>query len=124
MAQPQTFRPDPTFYASPRLASEAPAEKHGFTVLLSTDHARPDAIAVVDLDPASPDYGKVVHTVHATTPGDEFHHSAGTPARRRCRRSPATRSSSGATSSSRACARRASTSSTPSPIRARPRSSR
>ena len=74
MAQPQTFRPDPTFYASPRLASEAPAEKHGFTVLLSTDHAKPDAIAVVDLDPASPDYGKVVHTVHATTPGDEFHH--------------------------------------------------
>ena len=74
MAQAQSFRPDPTFYASPRLAMEAPAEKVGYTLLLSPDHSKPDALAVVELDPGSPEYGKVVHTVHATTPGDEFHH--------------------------------------------------
>ena len=47
--------------------------------------------------------------------------SAGTPARPACARTRRIRTSSGATSSCRACARRASTSSTPSPTRGSPK---
>ena len=48
-----SLRPDPTFHPSPRLAMEAPPERYGYTVLLSPDASRPDALAVVDLDAGS-----------------------------------------------------------------------
>jgi selenium-binding protein 1 len=67
-------RPDPTFHASPKLAIEAPAEKFAYTLLLSPDSSRPDALAVVDVDPASSQYGSIVHTVTMPHKGDEFHH--------------------------------------------------
>ena len=47
----ETLRPDPTFYPSPRLAMEAEPEHIAYTVLLSPDRSRPDALAVIDVDP-------------------------------------------------------------------------
>ena len=68
------LRPDPTFYPSPKLAMEAPREKFAFVALLRPDHARPDAIAVVDVRPESTTYGRTVHTVELSAVGDELHH--------------------------------------------------
>jgi hypothetical protein len=45
---PMTTRPDPTFHASPKLAMEAPLENFAYTVLLSPDFSKPDALAVID----------------------------------------------------------------------------
>jgi selenium-binding protein 1 len=67
-------RPDPTFYASPKLAGAAAPEKFAYTLLLSPDFSQPDALAVIDVDPESNDYGKIVHTVTMPNKGDEFHH--------------------------------------------------
>ncbi len=69
-----TVRPDPTFYASPKMAMEAPVEKLAFTLMLSPDGSQPDGLAVVDVDPNSKSYGKIVHTVMMPNKGDEFHH--------------------------------------------------
>ena len=68
------LRPDPSFHASPRLAMEAERERHGYTALLSPDGSRPDAIGVVDLDPGSRHYGRMVHRLDMPYRGDEFHH--------------------------------------------------
>jgi selenium-binding protein 1 len=57
------LRPDPTFYASPKLAMEAPPESFAYSVLLSPDFSKPDALAVIDVKPGSATYGKMVHTV-------------------------------------------------------------
>jgi selenium-binding protein 1 len=63
-----------TFHASAKLAMQAPPEKLAYTVMLSPDFSRPDALAVVDLDPGSKSFGKIVHTVIMPNKGDEFHH--------------------------------------------------
>jgi hypothetical protein len=68
------IRPDPTFHASPKLAMEAPPESFAYTVLLSPDASKPDALAVIDVKPGSSTYGQVVHTVTMPNKGDEFHH--------------------------------------------------
>jgi len=47
-----TMRPDPTFHASPKLAMEAPPENFAYTLLLSPDFSKPDALVVVDVKPA------------------------------------------------------------------------
>lgn len=62
---------DPTLYRSPAEAMGAPPEKLGYVVLLD-----PDALAVVDLDPTSPTYGKEVGRWDppAQDEPDEFHH--------------------------------------------------
>lgn len=69
-----TLRPDPTFYPSPRLAMAGPAEQYGYVALLCPDGNWPDAIAVVDFDPASPTYMHEVHRVEMPNTGDELHH--------------------------------------------------
>ena len=69
-----TMRPDPTFHASPKLAMEAPPENFAYTLLLSPDFSKPDALAVIDVKPGSPTYSQVVHTVTMPYKGDEFHH--------------------------------------------------
>jgi len=69
-----TIRPDPTFHPSAKLAMAAPAEKFAYVLLLSPDGAQPDALAVVDVDPASPQFARIVHTVTMPNRGDEFHH--------------------------------------------------
>jgi methanethiol oxidase len=69
------WRPDPTFYPSPKLAMEAPAEKLAFVALLNPKHqGQPDAIGVVDVDPTSSGYAKLVSQVNLPNTGDELHH--------------------------------------------------
>lgn len=66
--------PDPSFYASPKIAMEAPVETVAFTLLLSPDGAQPDGLAVIDVDPKSKDRGKILKTLFMPNKGDEFHH--------------------------------------------------
>ncbi|MDA8052411.1 MAG: selenium-binding protein [Rhodospirillales bacterium] len=68
------LRPDPTFYPSPRLAMEAPRETLAYVALLRPDRREPDALAVVELDPRSPQYGSMVNKLSLTHVGDELHH--------------------------------------------------
>jgi len=70
----ENLRPDPTFHASPRLAMEAEREHLAYTALLSPDGSRPDALAVVDVDPESASYSQVLHRLDMPNRGDEFHH--------------------------------------------------
>ena len=70
----ETLRPDPTFYPSARMAMEGEPEKIAYTALLSPDRSRPDALAVVDVDPQSATYGTVLHRLDMPYTGDEFHH--------------------------------------------------
>jgi len=70
----QTMFPDPTFYPSPRLAAQAPAEKLAYVVTINPGRTGPDALVVVDLDPASRSRGKVVGRVEMPNVGDELHH--------------------------------------------------
>src|ERR1700722_16935569 len=69
-----SMRPDPTFYATAKLAMEAPVETYAYTLMLSPDFSQPDALAVVNVDRSSGDFGKVIHTVTMPNTGDEFHH--------------------------------------------------
>jgi methanethiol oxidase len=70
-----TMFPDPTFYPSPRLAAQAPAEKLAYVVTINPEpRGRPDALLVVDLDPASRSYAQVVGRVEMPNVGDELHH--------------------------------------------------
>ena len=68
------FRPDPTFYPSPRLAMQAPPETLAYVALLNVGNGRPDALAVVDVDPRSSSYGQVVDRLELPNVGDELHH--------------------------------------------------
>lgn len=64
------FGTDPSFYPSPRSAMDAPPENLAYVALLD-----PDAIGVVDLDPASPSYGKLIYKLDLPGVGDdELHH--------------------------------------------------
>lgn len=70
-----TWQPDPTFYPSPKMAMEAPPEELAYVAVLNTgENGQPDALAVVDTDPRSGDYGKVVGRVNMPEAGDELHH--------------------------------------------------
>ena len=70
-----TWRPDPTFYPSPRSAMKAPPEELAFVVRINPNgDSRPDAICVVDVNPQSSTYGKVVGEVEMSHAGDELHH--------------------------------------------------
>src|SRR3989449_9480045 len=69
------LKPDPTFYPSPRLAMQAPPEKHAFVAALTPPGSKfNDALLVVDVDPASPTYGGRVGQVTMPKFGDELHH--------------------------------------------------
>jgi selenium-binding protein 1 len=71
----QLWRPDPTFYPSARMAMEAPPETLGYVATLNANgHQRPDALAVVDLDPGSGQYGQIVGQLEMPNVGDELHH--------------------------------------------------
>src|SRR5262249_42591818 len=69
-----TWQPDPSFYPSPRLAAKAPPEKIAYVAAFDPERKSPDTIAVVDVDPSSQSYSRIVNTVAATHAGDEFHH--------------------------------------------------
>ena len=66
--------PDRTFYPSPAMAMTAEPEKLAYVALLNSDPQQPDAMAVVDLDPASTDYGRLVSQLNMPGTGDELHH--------------------------------------------------
>ena len=69
------WRPDPTFYASPTLAAEAPTETLAYVALIASDkEGSRDAIGVVDTDPESPTYGTLVGETRLPTGGNELHH--------------------------------------------------
>ncbi len=67
------WTPDPTFYPSPRLASQAPPEKLAYVASLDPTRKRPDVMAVVNLDPESANYGQIVGQTDLAI-GDELHH--------------------------------------------------
>lgn len=69
------WKADPTFYASPKQAGQAPPESLAYVAAISAngrDHA--DALLVVDVDPASERYGTIVGGVDMPNAGDELHH--------------------------------------------------
>jgi selenium-binding protein 1 len=68
------WRPDPSFYPSPRHASQAPPEELAYVVMLNPTRERPDALGVVDVKPGSASYGRLVGKADMPTPGDEVHH--------------------------------------------------
>ncbi|MDQ6772685.1 MAG: selenium-binding family protein [Candidatus Dormibacteraeota bacterium] len=68
------LRPDPTFYPSPRLAADAPAETLAYMVTFDPSGQRPDALVTVDTDPGSESYGRPVNTLEMPNLGDELHH--------------------------------------------------
>ena len=65
-----------TFYASPEEAQAAPPESFLYLACMhgGTGVARPDFIAVVDADPQSGSYGRIVHETPMPHLGDELHH--------------------------------------------------
>ena len=69
------WKPDPTFYPSPRLAMQGRPESLAYVATLNTKKdGRPDAMTVVDVNPESPAYGKMVGKVNMPEAGDELHH--------------------------------------------------
>jgi methanethiol oxidase len=69
------WRPDPTFYPSPTLASQAPAEELAYVALLNVgDNGRKDAIGVVDANPESATYGQLVGRSDLPNGDNELHH--------------------------------------------------
>ena len=69
------WKPDPTFYPSPRLAMQGPAETLGYVAVFNpSKDGRADAMTVVDLAPNSPTYGQIVGKVDMPKTGDELHH--------------------------------------------------
>lgn len=68
------WMPDPTFYASPQDAAAGPPETLAYVAAFDPSATRPDAIAVVDTDPDSTSYGRVVGWTDLPHRGDELHH--------------------------------------------------
>ena len=74
MADEHQHHHDPTFYRSPADAAAAPAEKLAYLATFSRPADRPDALAVVDVDPDSRSYASVVGFTELPGTGDELHH--------------------------------------------------
>ncbi|XP_043260574.1 methanethiol oxidase [Colletes gigas] len=63
-------------YKSPKAAMiEGPREKLMYVVGIHTDPNKSDVLCTVDVDPASPDYCKIIHKLRMSYVGDELHHS-------------------------------------------------
>jgi methanethiol oxidase len=45
------WKPDPSFYPSPRMAMKAPPETVAYVAAFDPTRRKPDGIAVVDVDP-------------------------------------------------------------------------
>lgn len=63
-------------FASPEEARQSPPEQLAYVVATyaGTDVRKPDYLATIDLDPASPTYAQVLHRLPMPTVGDELHH--------------------------------------------------
>ena len=69
------WKPDPTFYPSPRLAMQGPPEKLAYVVAFNPGKdGRSDSMNVVDVTSGSPSSGQIVGKVEMPTAGDELHH--------------------------------------------------
>ena len=68
------WTPDQTFYPSAAMAMEAPQEKLAYVAMIDPNHTSPDALAVIEVDPASSGYGRQVGQVDMPNAGDELHH--------------------------------------------------
>src|SRR3954453_13290494 len=68
------WTPDASFYPSPRMAMKAPKETLAYVASFDPERSEPDAIAVVDVDPESKRYSKILTTVPMPNVGDELHH--------------------------------------------------
>ena len=69
------WRPDPTFYPSPKEAIEAPDERLAYVALLNPKGSgESDGIGVVDLNPDSKSYGNVLHKTEFPNADNELHH--------------------------------------------------
>ena len=79
---PQTS--DPTFYRSPAEAIAAPPEQLAYVAAYDPAGQAKDAMAVLDTDPSSASYGRVVGWSELPTPATSCTTSAGTPARPPC----------------------------------------
>ncbi|CAN7235440.1 selenium-binding family protein [Trinickia sp. LjRoot230] len=69
-----SWKPDPTFYPSARLAADAPKETLAYVASFDPTRTVPDELAVVDVDPGSTAYGSIVHRLPMPNIGDELHH--------------------------------------------------
>src|SRR5262245_49682127 len=69
------WKPDPTFYFFSRLAMQGQSESLAYVATLNTNKdGRFDAMVVVDVNPESLVYGKMVGKVNMLNAGDELHH--------------------------------------------------
>ncbi len=69
------WKPDQSFYPSPKMAMQAPPETLAFVAMLNPKRTgSPDALAVVDVEPNSKTYGQIVGQVDMPEVGDELHH--------------------------------------------------
>lgn len=69
------WRPDQSFYPSPKMATQAPPETLAYVAMLNpTREGAPDAVGVVDVQPGSKTYGQMVGKVEMPEVGDELHH--------------------------------------------------
>jgi selenium-binding protein 1 len=68
------LKPDPTFYPSPKMATQAPPERLAYMALINTKQGQPDAIGVVDVDPDSKSYGRLIGRTDMSKANDELHH--------------------------------------------------
>jgi selenium-binding protein 1 len=71
--------PDKTFYPSPTLAGEAPPEELAYVAMLAPEangngKTKTDALGVIDVNPASSAYGRIVGKVDFPHGGNELHH--------------------------------------------------
>jgi selenium-binding protein 1 len=65
---------DPTFYRSPTAAIAAPPERIAYVAAFDPAGQRNDAMTVLDCDPSSSSYGKIVGWTDLPTAGNELHH--------------------------------------------------
>jgi selenium-binding protein 1 len=56
------------------MAMEAPREKLAYVAMLNATPTSPDALAVIDVDPASATYGQLTGQLDMPNAGDELHH--------------------------------------------------
>ena len=69
------MRPDPTFYPSPGMAMQAPPERLAYVALLNAGkNGQRDAMGVIDLDPSSSEYGRLVGQTDFPRGDNELHH--------------------------------------------------
>ncbi|RVW10404.1 selenium-binding protein [Prescottella agglutinans] len=65
---------DPTFYRTPADAAAAPPERLAYVAAFDRAADKPDAMSVVDVDPGSDTYGRVVGWTELPGRGNELHH--------------------------------------------------